>query len=1077
MIKNKYDQLIYERYNDLMILGKTKDNFTNYDLSKIFELYTCIKLEEIYHQAFYMYDDIDATFKEINRMSKNDTGIDCSNMINTIVQCKLRAKRLGLDECGTFFGSQNIFDKISKKVVVRWDNLIITHNSDCSLSKNLKEKLDFELFTDYSFDKQEMIAYCEKLIGNPPEIKKGVEVELRDYQIECINLIKDNNKNIIICLPTGTGKNIVIIYSFTNNKNYLILVPRVILTEQLNEEIIGLKPEYKNKIQIIGDGNEVYDSKKEITICVYNSVSTVEPYFDTFEKIYIDEAHHIYKPEIYIQDDEEFEVNDDDTKYEVDDKKNDKIVVNFNEIINNYQDDKNIDDGILSDSPVNDETDEYQLNDLSDNTSSENIKDDIEDEMHKKDYMKIIKNLTKYNNNIYLSATIDKTDGFLYYGKDIREMIEKGYLCDYTIHVPIFTDSPIVDVRSVVSSDKAKLSYLPNNKKICEYLIKNYRTMIVYCDSQKEGKAIKDQFNEIRNGSAEYIDCNTTKKTRNEIDRRYKDGKIPFLVNVRILCEGYNAPITQGVVFMHLPSSKTRLIQIIGRALRLYQGKTYAKIILPFSCKEDEGNINNFLKVMAMNDSRIKKSFENKTLGGYIEIDKVNKKIEECDENNELEFRYEQIYDKLGVLQNRREIWEQKLEIVKKYINEFSKKPSYYNPNKEIKSLGSWIYTQRKNYKIKFNVMSNQEIYDKWTNFIDDNKYKKYFISNDEDWNIKLERVKRYIDINNKRPSGYNKNKEIKILVSWINVQKKNHKTKSYIMANEKIYDQWTSFINDNKYKKYFLLDEEEWDTNLVKIKIYIDENHKRPSSNDKNKEIKKLGKWISYQYNNYKTKAYTMSNQEIFNKWSNFINENKYKKYFISNEEEWYTNLEKIKQYMNNNNRRPSSTDKNKNIKKLGSWIIDQQLHYKTKLYIMSNQKIFDEWTNFINDNRYKKYFMSSENIWYTNLERVKQYIDKNQKRPNKDNNKEIKKLSWWVSTQQKNYKTKSNFMKNAKIWCKYTDFILDAKYNKYFPDMVSSNFKSIYKKLDFDVDELIENIKIYVHNSYEFINVCYNS
>lgn len=289
--------------------------------------------------------------------------------------------------------------------------------------------------------------------------------------------------------------------------------------------------------------------------------------------------------------------------------------------------------------------------------------------------------------------------------KDIRDMIEQKYLCDYTIHIPIFSNKV-------------------NNKNVCEYLIKNYRTFIVYCDSQKEGKEIRDIFNELQKGSAEYIDCNTNKRSRNDIINKYKNGDIPFLVNVRILTEGFDAPNTNGVIFMHLPSSKTTLIQIIGRALRLYKNKTYAKIILPFSDKEDEGNINNFLKVMARNDSKIRKSYESKTLGGYIELDKINIEGEDKDEDdNEIEFRYEMIYDKLGILQNNREIWIIKLDRVKQYINENHKRPSSIDKNIEIKTLGSWISNQQSNYKKKLQIMKDQEIYDKWTNFINDEQY------------------------------------------------------------------------------------------------------------------------------------------------------------------------------------------------------------------------------------------------------------------------------------------------------------------------------------------------------------------
>jgi ERCC4-related helicase len=44
--------------------------------------------------------------------------------------------------------------------------------------------------------------------------------------------IKNNDQNCIINLPTGTGKNIIIIHSLISNKKYLILVPYIILMEK-----------------------------------------------------------------------------------------------------------------------------------------------------------------------------------------------------------------------------------------------------------------------------------------------------------------------------------------------------------------------------------------------------------------------------------------------------------------------------------------------------------------------------------------------------------------------------------------------------------------------------------------------------------------------------------------------------------------------------------------------------------------------------------------------------------------------------------------------------------------------------
>ena len=236
-------------------------------------------------------------------MSCNDTGIDCSDLLNTIVQCKLRKNTLTWKECSIFFGSQVIFSSELDKAIIRWNNLIITRNDDCTLSEKLLERK--ELFIDKPYNKNELIDFCENLIINPPTYPIiNNDFKLRDYQIESINIIKENKKNVIINLPTGTGKNSVIIYSLEKNKKYLILVPRIILMYQLKEEIIKHNSKIKNKIQLIGNSNNTFDENKLITICVFNSVHLIDNYCSTFEKIFIDEAQHINKPAIYYENEE-----------------------------------------------------------------------------------------------------------------------------------------------------------------------------------------------------------------------------------------------------------------------------------------------------------------------------------------------------------------------------------------------------------------------------------------------------------------------------------------------------------------------------------------------------------------------------------------------------------------------------------------------------------------------------------------------------------------------------------------------------------------------------------------------------
>ena len=77
-------------------------------------------------------------------------------------------------------------------------------------------------------------------------IVNKIKDTIRDYQKECIDLIISSKENVIISLPTGTGKNFIIVHSLEPNKKYLILVPRIILMEQIQDEIKKYNPKLKN---------------------------------------------------------------------------------------------------------------------------------------------------------------------------------------------------------------------------------------------------------------------------------------------------------------------------------------------------------------------------------------------------------------------------------------------------------------------------------------------------------------------------------------------------------------------------------------------------------------------------------------------------------------------------------------------------------------------------------------------------------------------------------------------------------------------------------------------------------------
>lgn len=99
-------------------------------------------------------------------------------------------------------------------------------------------------------------------------------------------------------------------------------------------------------------------------------------------------------------------------------------------------------------------------------------------------------------------------------------------------------------------------------------------------------------------------------------------------------------------------------------------------------------------------------------------------------------------------------------------------------------------------------------------------------------------------------------------------------------MTNTQIYKKWEEFINDDKYKKYFITNrKDKWLQSLNELKEYLDKHKIRPLQKDK-----RIGKWLSHQITNYSKKIKSMNDSNIVKIWEKFINDDKYKIYFINN-------------------------------------------------------------------------------------------------------------------------------------------------------------------------------------------------
>jgi superfamily II DNA or RNA helicase len=401
-------------------------------------------------------------------------------------------------------------------------------------------------------------------------------------------------------------------------------------------------------------------------------------------------------------------------------------------------------------------------------------------------------------------------------------------------------------------------------------------------------------------------------------------------------------------------------------------------------------------------------------------------------------------YNTYRSLINDEKYWIQRLDELQQFLNKNNRRPSEYSNNLEEKQLCSWLSNQITHYKTKTSGMKDETRFNLWIQFLEE--YKEYFISIDKIWLQNLEKLKIFININQRRPSQHVTDMNENFIATWFGTQQKHYKNKNAGMKDEERYNLWRQILEE--YKQYFITDDENWIKQLEEVKIFINKNNKSPSSTDKNASISRLGRWIIQQKLNYKNKLQGMNNKERYNLFTKFLKE--YREYFITDDENWIKQLEEVKIFINKNNKSPSSTDKNASISRLGRWIIQQKLNYKNNDRCLSDKDKRKLWEQFLEE--YKEYLFTPDELWCHNFNDLVTFIDENQKRPLKESkNDEEKYLGSWLSNQQTHYKKKTSGMKDKTRYNIWTHFL--ENYKDYFitdDDIWIQKFKALKNFID---------------------------
>jgi superfamily II DNA or RNA helicase len=785
-----------------------------------------------------------------------------------------------------------------------------------------------------------------------------------------------------------------------NYKKIIIISPLIEFASQNLSRYIEYGYNENNTILI--NSNEIRDidiiktkikeNEKLLISSTFKSMDIINECLDLFDKdtlFIIDEFHNLSKNNISDKDDDIY-----------------KLLITNHKILFMSATPRIYDIEYLDDEDISTEDDEISNDD--DYDDDDEILSDDE------------------NNIIDYDSKFDELFGKKVYNMSLTDAIINKYITDYKIWLPSIHEN-----KDKLKEELSIYDIDDDIKNRCEYLFSclsnnGSRKTIIYCKDTNDMNNMINSVNKLNDFYNLDIDiysisCENSNKERKDILKSFSenDYKIQLLFNIKILNECIDIPSCDSIYISYPPKNKITTIQRINRATRINRNNPYKIANIYIWCDEYE-EILETLSSIKEYDSIFKDKIKINAANFYNNKNEIDIKII----NEDIETLNKYI---IGVKEFKCLTWNDKLELLEKYIIENDKLPSKRDKKANIKYLGSFLTYQKIIYKNNKYIMKNKDIKNKFQEFI--NNFKKYFILNEEKWINNLKKVEEYISKNNKLPSRSSKDINISKIANWIHIQEQNYKNNRNIMnINEEIRKKWEDFIE--KYEELFKNKEEIWAYNFKIIEDYIILKNNLPLTTSKDKNISFLARWIGTQKQNYKNNRNVMKNEEIKKKWEDFIE--KYEELFLDNKEKWYNNLKEVEKYVIENTKLPSKSKKDKNITRLEYWIEDTKQNYKNKKEIMKNEDIRKKWEEFIE--RYNELFKSNEEIWMDNLKKLEEFINKYNKLPSqRSEDINDKQIGLWLCVQKRTYKYNKHIMKiNEKIRKQWEEFM--EKYEQLF-------------------------------------------
>lgn len=196
-----------------------------------------------------------------------------------------------------------------------------------------------------------------------------------------------------------------------------------------------------------------------------------------------------------------------------------------------------------------------------------------------------------------VTATPDRLDGkglgrhhdglfdVMVEGPNTKWMINNGYLCQYKVAAPPSDFNDFLKPSSSKSDySKAAMAKASEESKITGDVVKEYikhasgKQCIVFTTDLKTGRRMAEKF-KAAGIKASFLSSESSDKERLDDMLDFADKKIQVLINVDLFDEGLDVPGIECVSMARPTMSLAKFLQMIGRGLRIAEGKEFLIII------------------------------------------------------------------------------------------------------------------------------------------------------------------------------------------------------------------------------------------------------------------------------------------------------------------------------------------------------------------------------------------------------------------------------------------------------------------------------------------------------------------